>query len=116
MRNAPLKYWQTLEALLASQSQWVLNHVVQPDRIAPAIAGVGLNMERLTADMHAVEVKQRIAQLGTPESQRYAGIFRQWPATAQFWPAAIGGSGPRRVKKVASCQLIETWREAMKHE
>ncbi len=56
------KYWQTLEALLASQNQWVQNHVVQPDKIAPAIAGVGLNMERLTADMHAVEVKQRIAQ------------------------------------------------------
>jgi len=56
------KYWQTLEALLASQNQWVQNHVVQPDKIAPAIAGVGLNMERLTADMHAVELKQRIAQ------------------------------------------------------
>lgn len=56
------KYWQTLEALLASQHQWVQNHVVQPDKIAPAISGVGLNMERLTADMHAVEVKQRIAQ------------------------------------------------------
>lgn len=56
------KYWQTLEALLATQNQWVQNHVVQPDKIAPAIAGVGLNMERLAADIHAVEVKQRIEQ------------------------------------------------------
>ena len=56
------KYWQTLEALLATQNQWVQNHVVQPENIAPAIAQVGLNMERLTADMHAVEVKQRIEQ------------------------------------------------------
>ena len=56
------KYWQTLEALLASQNQWVQNHTVQPDRIGPAIAGVGLNMEQLTADMNTVEVMQRIEQ------------------------------------------------------
>jgi protein-disulfide isomerase len=54
------KYWQTLEALLASQNQWVQNHVVHPDKIAPAIAGVGLNMEQLTADMNTVGVMQRI--------------------------------------------------------
>jgi protein-disulfide isomerase len=56
------KYWETLETLLASQDQWVYNHVVQPDRIAPAIAGVGLDMARLTADMNSAEVTQRIAQ------------------------------------------------------
>jgi protein-disulfide isomerase len=56
------KYWQTLEALLASQHQWVQNHTVQPDRIGPAIAKVGLNMEQLTADMNTVEVKRRIEQ------------------------------------------------------
>lgn len=56
------KYWQTLEALLASQNQWVQNHVVQPDKIGPAIAAVGLNMEQLTADMNTVEVMQRIEQ------------------------------------------------------
>jgi protein-disulfide isomerase len=56
------KYWQTLEALLASQNQWVQNHVVQPDRIAPAIAGVGLNMVQLTADMNTMQVMQRIEQ------------------------------------------------------
>ena len=56
------KYWQTLEALLMSQRQWVHNHTVQPDKIGPAIAGVGLNMERLTADMNTAEVMQRIEQ------------------------------------------------------
>ena len=56
------KYWQTLEALLASQNQWVQNHTVQPDRIGPAIAGVGLNMEQLMADMNTVEVMLRIEQ------------------------------------------------------
>ena len=56
------KYWQTLEALLMSQNQWVQNHTVQPDRIGPAIAGVGLNMEQLTADMNTVEAMQHIEQ------------------------------------------------------
>ena len=56
------KYWQTLEALLASQHQWVMNHVVQPDRVVPAIAGLGLNIDQLLADMHAAEVTQRIEQ------------------------------------------------------
>ena len=45
-----------------SQRQWVQNHTVQPDRIGPAIAGVSLNMEQLTADMNAVGVMQRIDQ------------------------------------------------------
>jgi protein-disulfide isomerase len=54
------KYWQTLEALLASQRRWVQNHIVQPDKIGPAIAGVGLNMEQLMADMNTVQVMQRI--------------------------------------------------------
>jgi len=56
------KYWQTLEALLASQNQWVQNHIVQPDKIGPAIESVGLNMEQLLADMNTVEVMQRIEQ------------------------------------------------------
>lgn len=56
------KYWQTLEALLASQQQWTQHHAVQPDRIRPAIAGVGLNMEQLTADMDSMEVLLRIEQ------------------------------------------------------
>ena len=56
------RYWQTLEALLASQRQWTQNHMVQPDRILPAIAGVGLNMEQLMVDMNAPDVLQRIEQ------------------------------------------------------
>jgi protein-disulfide isomerase len=54
------KYWETLEALLMSQQQWVQQHVVQPDKIEPAIVGVGLDMERLRADMNTVEVMRRM--------------------------------------------------------
>ena len=56
------KYWQTLEALLASQRQWVNNHVVLPDRIGPVIASVGLDMQRLETDMKSAEVLKRIEQ------------------------------------------------------
>ena len=54
------KYWQTLEALLASQAQWAPHHTVQPDLVWPAIAGVGLNTDQLMADMNAPEVQQRM--------------------------------------------------------
>ena len=54
------KYWQTLEALLASQSQWAPHHTVQPDLVWPALAGVGLNFEQLMADMNGPEVAQRM--------------------------------------------------------
>ena len=56
------KYWETLEALLASQRKWTEHHTVQPDKILPAIASVGLNMEQLMVDMDAKEVLQRIEQ------------------------------------------------------
>jgi protein-disulfide isomerase len=54
------KYWETLETLLASQQQWVQNHIVQPDRVLPAIADVGLDIEQLEADMNSPEVRERM--------------------------------------------------------
>jgi protein-disulfide isomerase len=54
------KYWQTLDALLASQPQWTANHTVQPERVGLAIAGVGLNVERLMADMNSPDVTANV--------------------------------------------------------
>ena len=54
------KYWETLEALLASQSAWTQHHRVLPEKIAPAIADVGLDMERLETDMNSMEVLRRL--------------------------------------------------------
>ncbi len=56
------KYWETLEALLATQSQWTRNHIVVPEMIAPAIAEVGLDMERLEADMNSIDVMRNMEQ------------------------------------------------------
>jgi protein-disulfide isomerase len=54
------KYWQTLEALLASQARWAPNHTVQPPLVMQAISGVGLDLEKLRADMDSPEVIQRM--------------------------------------------------------
>ena len=73
------KYWQTLEALLASQQQWVQRHVVQPDKIESAIAGVGLDMEQLRADMNTVEVMRRM------EKDKQDSILLKVSATPEYF-------------------------------
>lgn len=54
------KYWETLEALLATQRQWTQNHRVLQERIAPAIASVGLDMDKLMDDMNRMDVLVRM--------------------------------------------------------
>jgi protein-disulfide isomerase len=54
------KYWPTLEALLASQAQWAPDHVAQPGLVLQSVVGVGLDVERLKADMRSPEVAERI--------------------------------------------------------
>jgi len=56
------KYWETLERLLASQHEWVQNHTVMPERILPALANLGLDVDRLLGDMQDPEVAQRMEQ------------------------------------------------------
>jgi protein-disulfide isomerase len=56
------KYWQTLEGLLAAQGLWVIDHVALPDMARQVVAGLGLDLEQLTADMSAPEVAERMAQ------------------------------------------------------
>jgi protein-disulfide isomerase len=56
------KYWQTLEALFATQAQWAPHHTVQPQLVDQAIAGVGLDLQRLAADMNSSDVSARMAR------------------------------------------------------
>jgi 2-hydroxychromene-2-carboxylate isomerase len=49
-----------LETLLASQREWVHNHVVQQERVLPVLASVGLDLEQLEADMDSPEVRERM--------------------------------------------------------
>lgn len=54
------KYWETLETLFATQSQWTVHHVVYPERVMQAITGLGLDMAKLQADMNSAAVTQRV--------------------------------------------------------
>ena len=95
------KYWETLEALLASQRQWVQNHVVQPDQVAPAIAGVGLDMDRLLADMNSAEVTRRI------EKDKADAILLKVAATPEYY---VNG---RPLPSFGAQQLLDLVREEL---
>ena len=56
------KYWETLEALLAVQDDWVQHHAVQRERVWRHVEGLGLNLEQLQNDMQAPEIARLIAQ------------------------------------------------------
>ena len=58
------RYWQTLEAILAGQAQWVNNHVADPERVWGLLGGTGLDLARLRADMASPEVARAIEQDG----------------------------------------------------
>jgi protein-disulfide isomerase len=73
------KYWETLEALLKAQDQWTQHHRVLPDRIMPAIASVGLDMEKLAEDMNRFDVSARI------EQDRKDAILLKVRATPEYY-------------------------------
>ena len=56
------QFRQALEALFAAQPVWVLNHKAQVDLIWPLLNGLGLDMERLRADMNSPDVAQVVQQ------------------------------------------------------
>lgn len=56
------KYWPALEAILAAQPRWVVNHAARPELAWPVLEGLGLDPGRLKADMGSPEVAQIIRQ------------------------------------------------------
>ena len=56
------KFWQALEALLAAQEQWTVQHVARLDLAWPVVERLGLDMERLRKDMRAPELDQLLRQ------------------------------------------------------
>ena len=95
------RYWETLEALLMSQRQWVSNHVVQPDQVLPAIAAVGLNTDRLMADMNSAEVTARI------EQDKNDAILLKVSATPEYF---VNG---RSLPSFGQQQLLDLVREEL---
>jgi len=95
------KYWETLEALLATQSQWTQNHTVIPGRILPAIEGVGLNMARLETDMNNFDVKVRM------EQDKKDAVFLKVSATPEYF---VNG---RPLPSFGQQQLLDLVREEL---
>jgi len=56
------KFWQALEALFATQRQWVRNHVAHAQLAWNSLAGLGLDLDRVRADMNAPEVTRIVEQ------------------------------------------------------
>ena len=47
------KFWETLDAVFAAQSEWAPHHRPQPELVWKYIGGVGLDMERLRRDLNS---------------------------------------------------------------
>lgn len=56
------KFWPALEALLAAQDQWTIQHVARADLALPVVARLGLDMARLRQDMQAPELDRLLQQ------------------------------------------------------
>jgi len=56
------KLWSALEALLAGQDEWSPNHAPQVARVWKHLEGLGLDLERVRADMVLPEVTAVVAQ------------------------------------------------------
>ena len=56
------KFWQALEALLASQPYWAPNHTVRAENIWPPLEALGLNMDQMKSDMNSPDAAQRMEQ------------------------------------------------------
>ena len=56
------KFWPALEALLATQAYWAPHHTAQIALVWQHLDGLGLDLEKLRADMNAPEIGPMIAQ------------------------------------------------------
>lgn len=56
------KFWQALEALLATQADWSPHHTPQVELVWKHLEGLGLNMEQMAFDMSSPEIERVIAQ------------------------------------------------------
>jgi protein-disulfide isomerase len=54
------KYWEALAAVFAAQDRWTVNHRVYPERVWPALEGIGLDLERVRREMNAADIAARM--------------------------------------------------------
>ncbi len=56
------KYWETLEVMFKTQSQWASHHDPQPKLVWKFLPMAGLNLEKLARDMEDPEIQKIIKQ------------------------------------------------------
>ncbi len=56
------KFWPALEALFATQPDWVQNHHANAELALPALARAGVDVDKVKSDMQAPEVAGVVAQ------------------------------------------------------
>jgi protein-disulfide isomerase len=56
------KFWPALEALLANQAEWSPHHTPQVALVWRHLEGLGLDLDKLRADMNSPDIAQVIAQ------------------------------------------------------
>ena len=56
------KFWEALEAVLATQEIWAPHHKPQPQLVWNFLGGIGLNLEQARRDMDAPEIAAILAQ------------------------------------------------------
>jgi protein-disulfide isomerase len=98
------KYWQTLEALYAAQSSWVVDNVVRPPALWRAVEHLGLNAEQLKSDFYDPEVAEQFDQ-----DIRDARLLRV-AETPKFFVNA------RPVPRIGSASLQMAVRERIREE
>ena len=54
------RYWEALAAVFAAQDNWTVNHRVYPERVWPALEGLGLDLERVRREMNAADIAARM--------------------------------------------------------
>lgn len=81
------KFWQVLEALFDSQTDWASNHTAKVELTWKYLNGLGLNLENLALDMTAPAVLQAVAQdlndantLGVSQTPEYFVNGRPLPS------------------------------------
>lgn len=55
-------FWETLEAMFASQAEWASHHQPQPEKLWAYLGQIGLDLEQVKKDMHGSVITDRIRQ------------------------------------------------------
>ncbi|NIM00828.1 MAG: thioredoxin domain-containing protein [Acidobacteria bacterium] len=56
------KYWETLQMMFDTQSEWASHHHPAPQKLGPYLPALGLDMERLRLDMAGMEITHILQQ------------------------------------------------------